>query len=85
MKTLDAFYVSFSSVSSNLPVMVWIYGGAFAVGDTMGMNILGNYIYSGQEIADRGNVVYVSVAYRLGALGFLSTGDSRLPGKSNSH
>lgn len=54
-------------------------------GDTMGPNILGNYLYSGQEIADRGNVVYVSVAYRLGALGFLSTGDSTLPGKSHSH
>lgn len=54
-------------------------------GDTMGPNLLGTYLYSGQEIADRGNIVYVSVAYRLGALGFLSTGDSTLPGKSNSH
>lgn len=65
--------------------MVWIYGGGFMSGDTMGPNLLGTYLYSGQEIADRGNIVYVSVAYRLGALGFLSTGDSTLPGKSNSH
>lgn len=64
--------------------MVWIYGGGFMSGDAMGANLLGSYMYSGQEIADRGNVIYVSVAYRLGALGFLSTGDSTLPGKSNS-
>lgn len=77
--------LSFSSVSSNLPVMVWIYGGAFVFGSTMEMNALGSYVYTGQEIADRGNVVYVSVAYRLGALGFLSTGDSTLPGNSHSN
>lgn len=46
----------------------------------MGINVLDNYLYDGQEIADRGNVVLVSVAYRLGVLGFLSTGDSDLPG-----
>lgn len=81
IKTLKVFfYVSCLSVSSNLPVMVWIYGGAFMSGDTMGINFLGNYLYSGQEMADRGNIIFVSVAYRLGALGFLSTGDSTLPG-----
>lgn len=79
------FNVPLPSVSSNLPVMVWIYGGGFMSGDTMGMNFFGHYLYSGQEIADRGNVIFVSVAYRLGPLGFLSTGDSHLPGRSNFH
>lgn len=73
------------SVSSNLPVMVWIYGGGFMSGDTMGPNLLGNYLYSGQEMADRGNIIFVSVAYRVGALGFLSTGDSTLPGNGSFH
>lgn len=54
-------------------------------GDTMGPNFLGNYLYSGQEIADRGNIIFVSVAYRVGALGFLSTGDSTLPGNGSFH
>ncbi|KAM3600368.1 uncharacterized protein V6R79_022172 [Siganus canaliculatus] len=67
-------------VSSDLPVMVWIFGGGFLVGGSMGANFLDNYLYSGQEIADRGNVIVVTVAYRVGALGFLSTGDSSLPG-----
>lgn len=69
-----------SQVSSNLPVMVWIYGGGFLVGGSMGANFLDNYLYSGQEIADRGNVIVVTLGYRVGALGFLSTGDSDLPG-----
>lgn len=51
------------------------------VGGSMGPNFLNNYLYSGQEIADRGNVIVVSVGYRVGVLGFLSTGDSQLPGK----
>nr|BAO01448.1 bile salt-activated lipase 2 [Thunnus orientalis] len=67
-------------VSSNLPVMIWFYGGGFMVGGSMGPNFLNNYLYSGQEIADKGNVIVVSVGYRVGTLGFLSTGDSRLPG-----
>lgn len=61
--------------------MVWIYGGGFLVGGSMGANFLDNYLYSGQEIADRGNVIVVTVGYRVGTLGFLSSGDSGLPGK----
>ncbi|XP_013857896.1 bile salt-activated lipase [Austrofundulus limnaeus] len=67
-------------VSSNLPVMVWIYGGAFLLGGSMGANFLDNYLYSGQEIADRGNVIVVTLGYRVGSLGFMSTGDSKMPG-----
>ncbi|KAK5900577.1 hypothetical protein CgunFtcFv8_025526 [Champsocephalus gunnari] len=68
------------SVSTGLPVMVWIYGGAFLAGGSMGANFLENYLYSGQEIADRGDVIVVTLGYRVGALGFLSTGESDLPG-----
>uniref|UniRef100_A0A3P8TMA5 Carboxylic ester hydrolase n=1 Tax=Amphiprion percula TaxID=161767 RepID=A0A3P8TMA5_AMPPE len=68
------------SVSTNLPVMVWIYGGGFLVGGSMGANFLDNYLYSGQEISERGQVIVVTVGYRVGTLGFLSTGDSGIPG-----
>ncbi|NXK36400.1 CEL lipase, partial [Piprites chloris] len=67
-------------VSTNLPVMVFIYGGAFLVGGSQGANFLDNYLYDGEEIAVRGNVIVVTVNYRLGPLGFLSTGDENLPG-----
>lgn len=68
------------AVATNLPVMVWIYGGGFLVGGSMGANFLDNYLYSGEEIADRGNVIVVTLGYRVGALGFLSTGEADLPG-----
>ncbi|XP_022532354.2 carboxyl ester lipase, tandem duplicate 2 [Astyanax mexicanus] len=68
------------SVSTGLPVMLFFYGGAFLMGGSQGANFLDNYLYSGEEIADRGNVIVVTVNYRLGTLGFLSSGDSELPG-----
>ncbi|KAM3874403.1 bile salt-activated lipase-like [Diretmus argenteus] len=67
-------------VSTDLPVMVWIYGGGFQAGGSMGANFLNNYLYDGKEIADRGNVIVVTLNYRVGTLGFLSSGDSSLPG-----
>lgn len=47
------------------PVMVWIHGGAFLLG--AGSQTL----YDGAALARRGNVVVVTVNYRLGVLGFL--------------
>ncbi|NXF90801.1 CEL lipase, partial [Eubucco bourcierii] len=67
-------------ISTKLPVMVWIYGGAFLVGGSQGANFLDNFLYDGEEIAVRGNVIVVTLNYRLGPLGFLSTGDENLPG-----
>jgi para-nitrobenzyl esterase len=49
----------------DLPVMVWIYGGGFNQGGT------GLPAYSGEHLARRG-VVVVSIAYRVGAFGFLA-------------
>lgn len=54
------------SSSARLPVMVWIYGGGFTIGGTSMTQ------YDGVNLAKRG-VVYVSVAYRLGPLGFMAT------------
>ncbi|XP_009894503.2 bile salt-activated lipase [Dryobates pubescens] len=67
-------------VSTKLPVMIWIYGGAFILGGSQGANFLDNYLYDGEEIAVRGKVIVVTVNYRLGPLGFLSTGDENMPG-----
>ncbi|KAK5878460.1 hypothetical protein CesoFtcFv8_023860 [Champsocephalus esox] len=60
--------------------MVWIYGGAFMFGSSTGIEILKFVQYSGQELADRGNVIVVSIGYRVGSLGFLSTGEPELAG-----
>src|SRR5829696_4672606 len=51
------------------PVMVWIHGGAFVLGS-------GSYPgYDGSSLARRGDVVVVTINYRLGALGFLHLGE----------
>ena len=48
------------------PVMVWIHGGAFTMGSGS------TPLYSGSRLAARGDVVVVTINYRLGALGFLN-------------
>jgi para-nitrobenzyl esterase len=47
------------------PVMVWFHGGGFITGSGSAP------WYDGAVFADRGDVVVVSVSYRLGALGYL--------------
>jgi len=47
------------------PVMVWIYGGGFGIGMTS------TPTYDGTSLAEKG-IVLVSVAYRLGPMGFLA-------------
>lgn len=54
-----------ASQQESLPVMVWIYGGGFAMGATS------TPFYDGRQLARRG-VVIVSIAYRVGPLGFLT-------------
>ncbi len=51
------------------PVLVWIHGGGFVNGSSS------TPWYDGSRMAARGDVVVVSVNYRLGALGFLWLGD----------
>ncbi|XP_023565019.1 cocaine esterase-like isoform X2 [Octodon degus] len=57
---------------SNLSVMVWIHGGALVIGTAS--------MYDGSTLAASGNVVVVTIQYRLGVLGFFSTGDQHATG-----
>ncbi|KAL2084153.1 hypothetical protein ACEWY4_019671 [Coilia grayii] len=57
---------------AKLPVMVWIHGGGFAMGAAS--------FYDGSVLAAYQNVVVVTIQYRLGMLGFFSTGDGNAPG-----
>ncbi len=50
------------------PVLVWIHGGAFLVGSGA------TPVYNGADLAARGDVVVVTINYRLGALGFAQLG-----------
>nr|AID61336.1 esterase [Calliphora stygia] len=54
--------------SRPMPVLVWVYGGGFQMGEAS------RDLYSPDYIMME-NVVLVTIAYRLGPLGFLSLGD----------
>ncbi|XP_070551709.1 acetylcholinesterase-like [Ptychodera flava] len=60
------------SQSESLPVMVWIHGGSFITGSGSSYDCL--------ALSAIGEVVIVTINYRLGALGFLLTGDEHATG-----
>ncbi|KAF7660212.1 hypothetical protein LDENG_00286340 [Lucifuga dentata] len=57
---------------AKLPVMVWIHGGGLTMGSAS--------MYDGSSLAAYQDVVVVLIQYRLGLLGFLSTGDEHMSG-----
>ncbi|XP_015598992.1 acetylcholinesterase isoform X2 [Cephus cinctus] len=61
-----------SGLARRYPVMVYIHGGEFLHG--------ASNLFQGHMLAGFYDVVVVSFNYRLGALGFLSTGDENSPG-----
>lgn len=69
---LNVYVPANVSQHSSLSVMFWIHGGAFSLGDTLA--------YDGSVLATEGNVIVVTVGYRLGVLGFLSANDDNLKG-----
>ncbi|KAF8125294.1 sterol esterase [Boletus edulis] len=65
---------------ANLPVVVWIYGGAFETGDASGFN--GTQIVS-RSMELKTPVIYVSFNYRLNAFGFLGGKEVQAAGLGN--
>lgn len=55
---------------ANLPVMVFIHGGGNQQGGAS-QKVSGTFIYEGKNLAEKGDVVVVTIQYRLGPLGFL--------------
>jgi len=81
--TEDCLYLNVWSPAGahDLPVMVWLHGGAFIFGSG------GDRYYAGEKLADRG-VIVVTINYRLGAFGFmalpqLDTEDPQYPTSGN--
>ncbi len=68
-KSEDCLYLNVwtpaQSAKEKLPVMVWIYGGGFSFGSTS------DPVHNGEHLARKG-VILVSIAYRVGQLGFLA-------------
>lgn len=55
-----------NSTADNLPVFYWIHGGSNVRGS------ISDPLYNGAYLAQKGNMVVVSVQYRMGMLGFLN-------------
>ncbi|HEY7653788.1 MAG TPA: carboxylesterase/lipase family protein [Methylomirabilota bacterium] len=79
----DCLYLNVWTPATNRrrrPVMVWIHGGAFVLGSGS------QTLYDGSTLARRGDLVIVTINYRLGAFGFLRLHDRfgpRLPATGN--
>ena len=58
-----------------LPVMFWVYGGGFVMGDATEENYLPG------PLLDTGDVIIVTGNYRVGPLGFMCLEDDVLPGE----
>ncbi|XP_038054290.1 acetylcholinesterase-like [Patiria miniata] len=71
--TLNVYTPVIGNDTSNpLAVMVWFHGGSYRNG-------LGS-VYDASQLALKGDVVVVTMNYRLGPFGFLYTGDENAPG-----
>ncbi|XP_055842473.1 esterase 6-like [Episyrphus balteatus] len=69
---LNIFTPQNRSFNNLLPVFIYIHGGAFMFG--------AGSSYSPKTIMNAGNMLVVTINYRLGPLGFLSTEDGIIPG-----
>ena len=67
-------------LDANLPVMVFIHGGGFINGSNEDQ-ILGDELYDGTHMSKNGNVVVVTIKYRLGIFGFMAHSDLSLESK----
>src|SRR3954453_1697228 len=66
-KSEDCLYLNVwtPSLDGRRPVLVWIHGGGYRQGSG------DHFLSRGQVLAEKGDVVVVTLNYRLGALGFL--------------
>ncbi|KIY72788.1 carotenoid ester lipase precursor [Cylindrobasidium torrendii FP15055 ss-10] len=79
--TINVVKPSFANSTSNLPVVAWIFGGGFELGGTSmydGASIVARSIAMGKPI------IYVSMAYRVSAFGFLASQEVKDAGVGNA-
>ncbi|XP_052022987.1 pyrethroid hydrolase Ces2a-like isoform X2 [Apodemus sylvaticus] len=69
---LNIYTPALAQEGSDLPVMVWIHGGALVEGSASTKD--------GSTLAATEEIVIVTIQYRLGILGFFSTGDQHATG-----
>lgn len=78
--TVNVQRPSTATASSSLPVVYWMYGGAFEFGSTQtydASELISTSVAQGKDI------IYVSVNYRLGGFGFLPGSEILKDGSAN--
>ena len=73
--TLNVWASSDTAAGDDKPVMVWVHGGAYILGSSS------QPLYDGRVLAGGGEVVVVTVNYRLGAFGFLDLSEFSTAGR----
>ncbi|HEX3283282.1 MAG TPA: carboxylesterase/lipase family protein [Mycobacterium sp.] len=71
--TLNVWASSDTAAGDRKPVMVWVHSGAYILGSAS------QPLYDGRVLADGGEVVVVTLNYRIGALGFLDLSEFSSP------
>ncbi|CAH1248586.1 BCHE [Branchiostoma lanceolatum] len=66
-----------NSTVTPLPVLFWIHGGNYRIGTGAAL------VYDGRFLANKTQTVVVTINYRLGAFGFLVTGEGEDDAKGN--
>ncbi|GMS91541.1 hypothetical protein PENTCL1PPCAC_13716, partial [Pristionchus entomophagus] len=74
---LNVFTPCWKAPEGGFPVMVFVHGGGFVMGDAISYGDIG----LSENVVTR-DVVFVTIQYRVGYLGFMSTGDAACPGNN---
>lgn len=72
--SLNIYVPNNLNATGNKSVMIWIHGGGNVVGEAE--------MYDGSNLALTGDVIVVTINYRVGVFGFLTTGNQVLPGNN---
>ncbi|VVT44443.1 uncharacterized protein SAPINGB_P000418 [Magnusiomyces paraingens] len=78
---LNVFRPANTTAKDKLPVLVWIYGGAFIFG---GSSSYKGEVYVGESLQMQMPMIYVSINYRLGPWGFLGGREAAEDGNTNA-
>ncbi|GMS91542.1 hypothetical protein PENTCL1PPCAC_13717, partial [Pristionchus entomophagus] len=74
---LNVFTPCWKAPEGGFPVMVFVHGGAFELGDAIAYGDIDLC----ENIVTR-DVIFVTIQYRVGYLGFMTTGDAACPGNN---
>jgi len=83
--TLNVWSPAGASRVAKKPVMVWVHGGGNSLGSASEQLAGGTHTYDGADLATSGDVVVVTVQYRIGPFGWASHASLRSDGETGNY